>query len=407
MSNRTMRTLVAIPLCVALIWVGAMISIPLAEVPISLQTLMVFIVGLYLGPVYGVVAVLLYLGLGALGVPVFAKFSAGLKVLTGPTGGFLWGFILEAAFAGYVGQKLKQGLSIPVAILTAFSCLEAIFIVYLPGIPWFMHVLSKFNTLEKALPVVFYPFLIGDLLKALVAFIICIFVARRYDLVGKVSRVVAPAAKARVCDCAYCVKGERAIATAGVAYVAPAKKAAIQKAPAKPAAKVTPASAAAPAAKKAPAKAATSTATAPAKDAGAKETTKVVAASAAAASVAAVGVASAPAAKARVCDCAYCVKGERAIATAAVDYVAPAKKVAATTTTAAAQKDTRANETTAKVATASAAATGVAAVGAASAQATEEDNCGCAYCLDENHTTVGEHCTCNYCLTRNSKKHDY
>ncbi|MEM9984741.1 MAG: biotin transporter BioY [Bacteroidota bacterium] len=75
------------------------------EIPVTLQTLVVLLLGFILGPWRGAMAVLLYLGLGALGLPVFAEGNGGWKHLFGPTGGFLWSFVLVAGLVGWCAQR--------------------------------------------------------------------------------------------------------------------------------------------------------------------------------------------------------------------------------------------------------------------------------------------------------------
>lgn len=78
---------------------------PLAPgVPVTLQTLWVFLAGLILGPVWAGVAFVLYLLAGALGLPVFAGASGGLGSFLGPTGGFLVSFPVAAAVVGLVAH---------------------------------------------------------------------------------------------------------------------------------------------------------------------------------------------------------------------------------------------------------------------------------------------------------------
>jgi biotin transport system substrate-specific component len=89
---------------------------PLApNVPITLQTLWVYLAGVVLGPVWAGVAFVLYLLAGLLGLPVFAGGNAGLGVLLGPTGGFLFGFPLAAMTVGAIAHG-TGGLTAPDAV---------------------------------------------------------------------------------------------------------------------------------------------------------------------------------------------------------------------------------------------------------------------------------------------------
>ena len=88
--------LVLISVSAALITICSWISIPLGPVPFTLQTLGILAVMLTIGGRRGTIAILVYLALGAVGVPVFAGFKGGIMSFIGPTGGFLIGFVFGA-----------------------------------------------------------------------------------------------------------------------------------------------------------------------------------------------------------------------------------------------------------------------------------------------------------------------
>ena len=77
-------------------------------VPITLQTFAVLLSGAVLGMRRGFLAVLLYVGAGAAGLPIFSGGAAGLAVLTGPTAGYLLGFPLAAALCGGIVERLPR-----------------------------------------------------------------------------------------------------------------------------------------------------------------------------------------------------------------------------------------------------------------------------------------------------------
>jgi biotin transport system substrate-specific component len=77
------------------------VAIPGSPVPQSLQTLAVCVVGMWLGPARGALALALYVAIGAAGAPVFADGAGGLQHLVGPTGGYLVGFLVGAAAMGW------------------------------------------------------------------------------------------------------------------------------------------------------------------------------------------------------------------------------------------------------------------------------------------------------------------
>ena len=93
----------------AIIAVMAQISVPLPYgVPITLQTLAIPLAGVVLGSKKGTIATIIYILIGAVGVPVFANFSGGLGVIFGPTGGFILSFPFLALAAGIGAEKNKK-----------------------------------------------------------------------------------------------------------------------------------------------------------------------------------------------------------------------------------------------------------------------------------------------------------
>lgn len=98
--------LTASSICAALIAILAQITIPIPIVPITGQTLAIGLVATILGAHYGTISVLIYILLGATGLPVFAGFSSGIGVLLGPTGGYIFGFIPAAFIIGMYVERV-------------------------------------------------------------------------------------------------------------------------------------------------------------------------------------------------------------------------------------------------------------------------------------------------------------
>ncbi|MFD1705198.1 biotin transporter BioY [Siminovitchia sediminis] len=104
-QQQKLRMMIVSALFAAIIGILAQVTIPLPLVPITGQTLAIGLAATILGAKYGTVSVLLYILLGAVGIPVFSAFSAGLGVIFGPTGGFIIGFIPTAFFIGWYLEK--------------------------------------------------------------------------------------------------------------------------------------------------------------------------------------------------------------------------------------------------------------------------------------------------------------
>ena len=110
MSNRIKR-ITFTALFVALISVCAQIVIPMPSgVAFTLQTFAVALTGYLLGAGWGTLTVLVYILLGAVGVPVFSAFQGGFHVLLGKTGGYLWGFLPLAAVCGLSARGKGKAL---------------------------------------------------------------------------------------------------------------------------------------------------------------------------------------------------------------------------------------------------------------------------------------------------------
>lgn len=143
--------------------VCAQISIPLpGGVPLTLSVAAVYLSGAFLGPGLAFASQLVYLLLGAFGLPVFAGFSGSLGVLLGSTGGYLLVYPLMAA-AVALGRRLWGG-KLP---SLAASMLIALLLCYAGGTAWFMAVTQK--SLAVSLAACVFPFVPVDLCKIALA----------------------------------------------------------------------------------------------------------------------------------------------------------------------------------------------------------------------------------------------
>lgn len=152
----------------SLVAILAQISIPLpfSPVPITGQTVGVLLVGSLLGSRVGAFSICAYLLEGALGLPVFSGFKSGLIVFTGPTVGYLFGFI-PAAFL--MGWAVERGITSSLAGSLIFCTLASLLILCV-GTLYFL--IFQIN-ITDAILLGFYPFLFGDLVKsAMVALVL-------------------------------------------------------------------------------------------------------------------------------------------------------------------------------------------------------------------------------------------
>jgi biotin transport system substrate-specific component len=102
---RALRSAILIALGTALLTLSAKVNLPLPYVPMTLQTLVVLMIGAAYGWRLGAATVIAYLAEGAIGLPVFAGPVGGLAPLVGPTAGYLYGFVLAAFATGWLSQR--------------------------------------------------------------------------------------------------------------------------------------------------------------------------------------------------------------------------------------------------------------------------------------------------------------
>lgn len=146
------------------------VNIPLAGgVPVTAQTLGVMLAGAVLGARNGMLAVLLFVFIMTLGMPILAGGRGGLAVFASPSGGFILGWIPAAWLTGYMMQKLP-GSNLFARVFIA-SIVGGIGVVYLCGVPWLAYAAGMTMQLAVKAVLIFLP---GDVLKALaVGAIVC------------------------------------------------------------------------------------------------------------------------------------------------------------------------------------------------------------------------------------------
>ena len=146
---------------VAVISVSAMITVPFGAVPFTLQTFAITLVLYMAKPKTALATLALYLALGAIGAPIFSAMKGGIGSLLGPTGGFLWGYLLGIFPVCALLQKTK---SAPAQI--ALGCMLTL-IAYIFGCAQYMFVAGV--NLQVALLTTVAPFVIIDIVKIIVA----------------------------------------------------------------------------------------------------------------------------------------------------------------------------------------------------------------------------------------------
>ncbi len=161
--------MVYIAISAALIAVCSWISIP-TTVPFTLQTFAVFFVLLALGGRRGTIATVIYVLLGAVGLPVFAGFKGGIGALLGNTGGYILGFILMGLIYMLITKIMGEKTAV-----TIIALVIGLAVCYAFGTAWFMYVYMRDTGAVGVMTVLSWcviPFLLPDLLKMALAFVI-------------------------------------------------------------------------------------------------------------------------------------------------------------------------------------------------------------------------------------------
>ena len=168
-NAQTARTkkIVLIGLMTAVTCILGPLSIPLpfSPVPISLTNFAIFLAVFILGMKDATISFIIYLLLGAVGVPVFSAFSGGLGKLVGPTGGYLFGFIFLALIMGFFMEHFDRKI-----VPTIIGMIIGMAVCYIFGTVWLAKLMSlSFN---EALALGVLPYLAGDVAKIIFAVII-------------------------------------------------------------------------------------------------------------------------------------------------------------------------------------------------------------------------------------------
>lgn len=147
------------------------IPLPYTPVPITGQTFAVLLAGILLGRNWGGISMAIYATLGAIGLPWFAGFGGGLTILFGPTGGYIFGFILAALFIGYISDRfIKSRNFIPMLLLMLFANFVLIHGTGLIQLSiWLSFVKGTSPTFYEILAMGTIPFMAGGLIKVIAA----------------------------------------------------------------------------------------------------------------------------------------------------------------------------------------------------------------------------------------------
>jgi biotin transport system substrate-specific component len=168
-GSNTVRAVVLAVIGSILLTISAKIQVPFWPVPMTMQTFVVLVLGVACGWRLAGATVLLYLGQGALSLPVFAG-GGGLPYMAGPTGGYLVGFLLAAVAVGWLAER---GWARSAASTLAAMVVGTV-IIFVCGVTW----LSTLIGLPQAISVGVTPFLLSEAVKLAFATVLVPFVWR-------------------------------------------------------------------------------------------------------------------------------------------------------------------------------------------------------------------------------------
>lgn len=154
----SVRSMVFMAVFAAIICVCAPFSFQVGPIPITLATFAIYLTGAVLGGKRGVISVIVYILLGAVGLPIFSNFSGGFGALMGPTGGYIIGYIPLVFITGvFAEMNSKKHWTMIIGMLLGTVAL------YTFGTAWYMILTG--NDLAKSLTLCALPFVPGDGIK--------------------------------------------------------------------------------------------------------------------------------------------------------------------------------------------------------------------------------------------------
>lgn len=155
----------------ALMCIGAPFCIYIGSIPITLSLFLVFLTALFLPPVQAFLSMLIYVLLGAVGLPVFSGFTGSVSVIASFTGGFILAYPLVAFLVSFISRQSRGKIVLPLAFFTGLM------VLYIVGSLWYMWVSD--TSLKIALTISVLPFMVFDILKAVFATIIFSAIRKR------------------------------------------------------------------------------------------------------------------------------------------------------------------------------------------------------------------------------------
>ncbi|SHE70835.1 biotin transport system substrate-specific component [Seinonella peptonophila] len=176
-QNTSLRQLILAALFAALLAVAGQFSIPVGPAPITLQTLIVLLSGLLLGPRYGPLSIIVFIALAGIGLPILSGGSGGVGTLFGPTGGFIFSWPIASFAIGMLVRWVAKRGEVKFWHLIGVNLLGGSIIIFGIGVPWLL-ISTGLPFTMNSLTKTWFIFIPGDLAKVLLSALIAISLYR-------------------------------------------------------------------------------------------------------------------------------------------------------------------------------------------------------------------------------------
>ena len=177
------KELVRSAIFAAFLCVFSILSVPFGAVPVSLGLFAVFLTGIILGKKLGFISVLIYILLGASGLPVFSGFRGGFSALLGPTGGYIMAYLIIAPVMGKAAYGCEKNVKSFLRLMVAGGL--SLLILYIFGTWWYALVTKA--SLGAAVKICIVPFVLFDVVKLIFSVVVGINLKNRLTCLSYIS----------------------------------------------------------------------------------------------------------------------------------------------------------------------------------------------------------------------------
>lgn len=173
--NLNIKRITYISILTCILCVVSPFSLNIGTIPITLSLFIICIIGIICKPYESLLAVILYIFIGLIGIPVFSSFTSGIGMIIGPTGGFIIGYIPCILIISLITRINKKQIS-----LYFISTFLGTIVCYLIGTLWYM--LYANVTFKYSLLICVVPFVLFDIVKIILSSLVGYFLINKSDL---------------------------------------------------------------------------------------------------------------------------------------------------------------------------------------------------------------------------------